>query len=67
MRIERWAGRHTFRAQVGPLWFGANLRTLGFFVLIEGGPEFLSWNPTEKLMIRALGLAVIIAAIVYIW
>lgn len=67
MLIERWAGQWSFRANIGPLWFGANFRTPGFFILLEGGPQFLSWQPLERLMLRALVLASIIVTIAAIF
>ena len=64
--FERWSGKYSFRAKIGTLWFGMNLKTLGVFVLLEGGPQFLSWNPIEKFVLRALALALIIALLVAI-
>ena len=64
MLIERWASKHSFRANVGPLWFGVNLDGPGFFVIIEGVAQYLSWNPTERLVSRILVLNLTIVALV---
>lgn len=70
MLLGKWAGKWSFRARIGRLWFGANLRTFGFFIIFtrsSSGPiQFLSWNRNEKLIIRALALAIAIATIAYI-
>jgi len=67
MKIERWTTGWTFRAKIGRLWFGANLHTPSFFIMLKGGPYFLSWNSTEMLLIKTLALATLIAVITSMW